>query len=87
MVKQCTANEDKEYLLKEIERLKSENEELATQLTELVNTNVELRESNLIIQGKCETLLEDLSVKEAQWSQREERLHAEVLYEFKHLYP
>lgn len=64
--------------MKEIERLKSENEELASHLTEVVNSNVQLRESNLVLQGKCETLLEDLSVKEARWSEREERLHAEV---------
>ena len=40
--------------------------------------NESLRDSNLLLQGKCETLLEDLSVKEAQWSQKEDRLTAEV---------
>ena len=40
--------------------------------------NQQLRDSNLLLQGKCETLLEDLSVKEARWTQREEQLKAEV---------
>ena len=32
------------------------------------------------MQGRCETLLEDLSVKEAQWSEKEERLKMEVRF-------
>lgn len=47
-------------------------------MDELVCANVKLKESNLVLQGKCETLLEDLSVKEAQWTEKEDRLHAEV---------
>ena len=40
--------------------------------------NESLRESGLLLEGKCEALLEDLSIKEAQWSQKEDRLTAEV---------
>ena len=32
------------------------------------------------MQGRCETLLEDLSVKEAQWSEKEERLKMEASF-------
>ena len=55
-----------------------ENAELAAQLQDLVTANEELRENNLLLQGRCETLLEDLSVKEARWSDREEKLKTEV---------
>lgn len=65
-------------MLKELERLQSENKDLASNISDLIEVNKELRESNLILQGKCETLLEDLSIKEAQWAEREDRLHAEV---------
>ena len=75
---QCTATEDRDELLKELERLQSENKDLASNISDLIEVNKELRESNLILQGKCETLLEDLSVKEAQWAEREDRLHGEV---------
>jgi chromosome segregation ATPase len=74
----CAADENNQYLLEEIKKLKLENEELAVQLSGLLDANVQLRESNLALQGKCETLLEDLSIKEARWSEREESLTAEV---------
>ena len=47
--------------------------------------NEELRDSSLLLQGKCETLLEDLSVKEAQWTQKEEKLYAEVRLQWRGL--
>ena len=62
----------------ELELLKKKNGSLEKQLNELVDSNVQLRESNLILQGKCETLLEDLSIKEAKWSEKEDMLQAEV---------
>ena len=62
----------------ELERLRRENVMLEDQLSEVVDVNVKLRESNLMLQGKCETLLEDLSIKEAKWSEKEDMLHAEV---------
>ena len=62
-----------------MERVRRENSELTEKLERLVSANQQLRDSNLLLQGKCETLLEDLSIKEAQWSQREEELKAEVL--------
>ena len=65
-------------LLLELERLKTENSELTEKLEELISANKALCDSNELLQGKCETLLEDLSVKEAKWSEREEMLTAEV---------
>lgn len=65
-------------LLSELERLRRDNAELAAKLEEMIVANEDLRESNLLMQGKCETLLEDLSVKEAHWSKREEKLQIEV---------
>ena len=51
---------------------------MAINVQELISMNESLRESNLLLQGKCEALLEDLSIKEARWTEREERLNAEV---------
>lgn len=65
-------------LLSELERLRRDNAELAAKLEEMIVANEDLRESNLLMQGKCETLLEDLSVKEAHWSERKEKLQIEV---------
>ncbi len=62
----------------QLERLRRENGILEKQLSELVDVNVKLRDSNLMLQGKCETLLEDLSIKEAKWSEKEDMLHSEV---------
>ena len=62
----------------ELDKLSQMNKALEKQLSELVDENVKLRESNLMLQGKCETLLEDLSVKEARWSEKEDMLHSEV---------
>ena len=61
-----------------MERLRRENFELTEKLEELLSANQQLRDSNLLLQGKCETLMEDLSVKEARWTEREEQLKAEV---------
>ena len=62
----------------ELERVREQNAALEKQMQQLISINSQLRESNLLLEGKCETLLEDLSVKEAQWSEREDRLTAEV---------
>jgi len=58
--------------------LKEENSHLVEKLEDIVKTNKDLREANLLLQERCEGLLEDLSIKEAQWSEREEQLTAEV---------
>ncbi len=58
--------------------LREENITLKTRLNELTEANVRLQESHLVLQGKCDTLLEDLSIKEARWSEKEDMLHAEV---------
>ena len=61
-----------------MEQLKRENADLTEKLEQLLAVNQQLRDSNLLLEGKCETLLEDLSVKEARWTQREEELKDEV---------
>ena len=58
--------------------LKEENSHLVEKLEDIVQTNKDLREANLLLQERCESLLEDLSIKEAQWSEREEQLTSEV---------
>lgn len=64
--------------MQELERVREQNVALDKQTQQLLSINSQLRESNLLLEGKCETLLEDLSVKEAQWSEKEDRLTAEV---------
>ena len=61
-----------------MEKLRTDNKELAKQLSDIIDVNVQLRESNQLLQEKCEVLLEELSVKEAKWTEREEKLQAEV---------
>ena len=58
--------------------MRGENLQLTEKLEEMLRVNQKLRESNSLLQGKCETLLEDLSVKEARWTEKEEALTAEV---------
>ena len=60
------------------ERMRGENLQLREKLEEVLRVNQKLRDSNSLLQGKCETLLEDLSVKEAKWTEKEEALTAEV---------
>ncbi|XP_011404772.1 PREDICTED: golgin subfamily A member 6C-like [Amphimedon queenslandica] len=74
----CVSLEEKEDLLKEMEKLRIDNKELAKQLSDIIDVNVQLRESNQLLQEKCEVLLEELSVKEAKWTEREEKLQAEI---------
>ncbi|XP_064394411.1 uncharacterized protein LOC135341683 [Halichondria panicea] len=65
-------------VLCECERVRGESDELREKLGQLVSMNQRLRDSNLLLQGKCETLLEDLSIKEAKWTEREEALKNEI---------
>ena len=67
-----------EDLSLELARVREQNTALEKQMQQLLSINSQLRESNLLLEGKCETLLEDLSVKEAQWSEKEDRLTTEV---------
>ena len=60
------------------QQLRVENSELDLKMEELIAANALLRECNEMMQGKCEGLVEDLSVKEALWSEREETFKAEV---------
>lgn len=60
------------------QQLRVENSELDLKMEELIAANALLRECNEMMQGKCEGLVEDLSVKEALWSEREETFKAEI---------
>ena len=42
-------------------------------------SNEALRKGSVLLQEKSEALLEELSIKEAEWSQREDRLKEEVI--------
>lgn len=45
----------------------------------MLASNEALRKGSALLQEKSEALLEELSIKEAEWSQKEDRLKAEVL--------
>ena len=77
-LQKCLKCQEYDILLSELERLKAENTDLTEKLEDILSANQQLRDSNLLMQGKCETLLEDLSIKEARWTQREEQLKEEV---------
>ena len=62
----------------EVERLHTENSELTNQIQEVLDCNEGLRKSSLLLQERSQALLEELSLKEAEWSQREDKLKAEV---------
>lgn len=44
----------------------------------MLASNEALRQGSVLLQEKSEALLEELSIKEAEWSQREDRLKEEV---------
>ena len=44
----------------------------------MLASNEALRRGSTLLQEKSEALLEELSIKEAEWSQREDRLKEEV---------
>lgn len=71
----CT---DFEALLSEVEKLRSDNGELTRHLEIVLASNESLRSNSLLLQSRSAELLEELSVKEAEWSQKEDRFKAEV---------
>jgi len=52
--------------------------ELQDQLDGVLVANAQLASCNQLLRNKCDQLLEQLSVKEAKWSQREEELQLQV---------
>ena len=65
----------------EVKWLREENSDLSSRLQEVLVSNQALCAGSKLLQEKSEALLEELSVKEAEWSQREDRLNAEVNFE------
>ena len=62
----------------DIEALTANVKELQGQLDGVVVANAQLASCNQLLRSKCDQLLEQLSVKEAKWSQREEELQLQV---------
>ena len=62
----------------EVEGVQTENYRLLEKLEEMITSNDKLREANAVLQTRCKTLLEDLSIKEAERIEREEKLTKEV---------
>ena len=62
----------------ELSKLRTDYSSLTEHLEGVLATNEALRKSSLLLQERSATLLEELSVKEAEWSLREEKLQAAV---------
>lgn len=56
-------------------------------VAELITANDALRACNAALENNCKGLMEELSIKEAQWSEREESLKLEVEPPTPHLAP
>lgn len=65
-------------LVDDIDVLTAKVKELQDQLDGVVVANAQLASCNQLLRSKCDQLLEQLSVKEAKWSQREEELQLQV---------
>ena len=62
----------------EVQLLRNENSKLVDKVAELITANDALRACNVVLESNCKSLMDELSVKEAQWTQREESLKIEV---------
>jgi len=62
----------------QLTKLQTDYSSLAEHLQGVLATNEALRKSSLLLQERSAALLEELSVKEAEWSLREEKLQAAV---------
>ena len=58
--------------------LRGENSKLMDKVVELITANDALRACNAALESNCKGLMEELSIKETQWSEREESLKHEV---------
>ena len=67
---------------KEIADLKKRNQELDSENQELKLFNDELKKENSSMREKFEELFTELSIKEAQWCEKEEQLNLKVLPTF-----
>ncbi len=70
---------DIQVLESEVEFLRAENSDLSCRFEEVLASNEALRKGSAELQAKSQALLEELSIKEAEWSQKEDRLKDEVL--------
>ena len=73
-----TSCKDCEDIRRELEKLQSDYCALTEQMEPVLVTNEALRRSSLMLQERSAALLEELSVKEAEWSHREDKLQAAV---------
>lgn len=67
------------------EQLHKDKDDLQSQLDGVMVANSQLASCNSILRSKCDQMLEQLSVKEANWSHHEEELQLQVrwgLYKF-----
>ncbi len=62
----------------ELNKLQIDYSSLAQHMEAVLSTNEALRKSSLLLQERSAALLEELSIKEAEWSLREEKLQAAV---------
>eukprot|EP00731_Ephydatia_muelleri_P036405 Em0249g2a len=62
----------------EVQLLRGENSKLMDKVAELITANDALRACNAALENNCKGLMEELSSKEAQWSEREESLKLEI---------
>ena len=60
------------------EQLHKDKDDLQSQLDGVIVANAQLASCNSLLRSKCDQLLEQLSVKEAHWSHREEELQLQV---------
>ena len=67
-----------EGLAAEVQLLRYENSKLVDKVAELIAANDALRACNVVLENSCKGLMDDLSTKETQWTQREESLKHEV---------
>ncbi|KAL5499610.1 hypothetical protein EMCRGX_G011061 [Ephydatia muelleri] len=60
----------------EVQLLRGENSKLMDKVAELITANDALRACNAALENNCKGLMEELSIKEAQWSERRRKPEA-----------
>lgn len=69
--------ENQEYK-KSNEQLHKDKNDLQSHLDGVVVANAQLASCNSLLRNRCDQMLEELSVKEANWTHREEELQLQV---------
>ena len=69
---------DNNQLRQDNKALVKDKDELQDQFDGVMVANAQLASCNSLLRSKCDKLLEELSVKEANWSHREEELQLQV---------